>query len=66
MVNAATKIYMMADRKGSIIENLAGFRDAVNAIMRMSIYLYTFKSVILESVKIKTFSKSVNDPGNHF
>ena len=27
--------------------------------MRMSIYLYTFKSVILESVKIKTFSKSV-------
>ena len=27
--------------------------------MRMSIYSYTFKSVILESVKIKILSKSV-------
>ena len=28
-------------------------------ILRMSIYSYTFKSVILDSVKIKIFSKSV-------
>ena len=46
--------------------------DAFLAFTRMSIYLYTFKSVIfesviLESVKIKIFSKNCqNDPNNNF